>query len=312
MNINGIHHITAIASDPATNVAFYTQVLGLRLVKKTVNFDDPQTYHLYYGDEVGTPGTVLTFFPWANARRGTPGVGQVLSWAFRVPSGSLEYWKQRLSARKVADLSSFVRFGRKGLSFRDHDNFLIDIVESDEATESRVWMKTDVPREYAIQGFYGATLGVAAHGPTGKLLERLGAELGKTEGAAQRYTIGRGPARSRLDLQAIPGSARGQGGAGTIHHIAFRTPSDEAQAECLRELRKEGFAVSPVQDRSYFHSIYFTEPGGVLFEVATDSPGFTVDETLEALGTQLRVPVWLEPHKKELERVLPPLGQISA
>ena len=308
MNINGLHHITAIASDPARNVAFYTGIMGLRMIKKTVNYDDPQTYHLYYGDEVGTPGTILTFFPFAHARRGSPGVGQVLSWSYRVLPGSHSYWKERLQSFAIEEVHSFVRFGERGIAFRDPDHFQIELIESSEALENRPWSASEVPPEYAMQGFHGVTLGVSAHGPSGDFLEQLGAHKEGEEGDWQRFRLGKVPSVSRIDLKAMPDGPRGRSGWGTTHHIAFRTPSDEAQEELLAQMQKRGISVSPIRDRNYFNSIYFFEPGGVLLEIASDKPGFTIDEPLETLGSQLSVPPWLEPHRAELERTLPPLS----
>ena len=308
MNLTGIHHLTAIASDPARNAAFYTEVLGLRLVKKTVNFDDPGTYHLYYGDDAGAPGTILTFFPWPGARRGTPGVGQITVFAFQAPKGSLAFWRDHLTSKGFAITSEGVRFGEEFLAIQDPDGFLIELIETVDPAPISAVKAASIPAQHALCGFHGATLSLEAQERTGSVLTKLmGAVLEKNEDNRFRYLLGEGPGRARIDLLCLPAGRWGTSGAGIVHHIAWRTPDDASQLAARSELVSGGFNVSPVMDRNYFHSIYYREPGGVLFEIATDPPGFAVDESPEELGSKLMLPAWLEGHRPLLEATLPPL-----
>jgi glyoxalase family protein len=308
MKLHGIHHLTAIASNPAANAAFYTEVLGLRLVKKTVNFDDPSTYHLYYGDQVGTPGTILTFFPWPNARRGTPGVGQVTAFAFQVPTGSLEFWRKRLGGAGLLIADQGTRFGESFIAVQDPDEFVLEFIETAEAAAITPARGATIPAEHVLKGFHGATLSLEAQEQTGTVLtELMGAQLAGSEGNRFRYFLGDGPSRARVDLLCLPAGRSGTGGTGIVHHIAWRTPDDASELAARAELVRGGLNVSPVIDRNYFHSIYYREPGGVLFEIATDPPGFAVDEPPETLGSKLMLPEWLEPHRPVLEATLPPL-----
>ncbi|MGA8656620.1 MAG: ring-cleaving dioxygenase [Chthoniobacterales bacterium] len=308
MNLTGIHHITAIASDPAGNAAFYTEVLGLRLVKKTVNFDDPGTYHLYYGDDTGSPGTILTFFPWPSARRGAPDVGQVTAFAFQVPAGSLGFWRKHLASLDVVTTSEGTRFGESFIAIQDPDGFLVEFVETTDSATITPARAANIPAEHALCGFHGATLSLEAHERTGVVLtEFMGARLEKREDNRFRYLLGEGPSSARVDLLCLPAGRWGRGGTGVVHHIAWRTPDDATQLAARSELVSGGFNVSPVMDRNYFHSIYYREPGGVLFEIATDPPGFSVDESLETLGSKLMLPDWPENRRAMLEATLPPL-----
>jgi glyoxalase family protein len=308
MNLTGIHHITAIASDPAGNAAFYTEVLGLRLVKKTVNFDDPGTYHLYYGDDMGAPGTILTFFPWPNARRGAPGVGQVTAFAFQVAAGSLGFWRKHLGGLDVVTTSEGTRFGESFIAIQDPDGFLVEFVETTDSASITPARAANIPAEHALCGFHGPTLSLEADERTGVVLtEFMGARLEKREDNRFRYLLGEGPSSARVDLLCLPAGRWGTGGTGVVHHIAWRTPDDASQLAARSELVSGGFNVSPVMDRNYFHSIYYREPGGVLFEIATDPPGFSVDESLETLGSKLMLPDWLENRRAMLEATLPPL-----
>ena len=308
MNLTGIHHLTAIASDPARNAAFYTEVLGLRMVKKTVNFDDPGTYHLYYGDNTGTPGTILTFFPWPDARRGTPGVGQITAFAFQAPRGSLAFWRNHLTSNGFAIANEGVRFGEELLAIQDPDGFLIELIETVDLAPISPVREARIPAEHELRGFHGATLSLEAQERTGAVLTKLmGAVLEKSEDNRFRYLLGHGPGRARVDLLCLPAGRWGTGGAGIVHHIAWRTLDDASQLAARSELVSGGFNVSPVMDRNYFHSIYYREPGGVLFEIATDPPGFSVDESPEGLGSKLMLPPWLEGHRSYLEATLPPL-----
>jgi glyoxalase family protein len=304
--IAGIHHITAIASDPQRNVDFYTQVLGLRLVKLTVNFDDPGTYHLYFGNETGTPGSILTFFPWPGARRGTIGNSQVSATAFAVTLESFEYWTVRLAQHHVDTDAGGSRFGERVVRFVDPDGLPLEIIATPHADPAHAWRAGPVPRDRAICGFHSATLSEEGYEQTAELLELMGFMPTHHEENRFRYSVADGPAAT-IDVVCSPDGRVGRLGAGTVHHIAFRTPADGEQQAWRDDLADRGYNVTPVIDRIYFHSIYFREPGHVLFEIATDPPGFAVDEPNEHLGETLKLPTWLEPHRSELERRLPPL-----
>jgi glyoxalase family protein len=302
--ITGIHHITAIASDPQKNVDFYTGLLGLRLVKKTVNFDDPGTYHLYYGDRIGHPGTILTFFPWPGMHRGRRGTGETAVVSFAVPKGSLGVWAERAAAYGVTAATTQERFGEERfLAFSDPDGMQIELVEVEGG---------DGGSQTEILGFHSATLFEEGYERTARLLTgSFGFELIAQHGNRFRYqAAGIGPGQL-VDLMCMPDLRRGSMGAGTVHHIAWRTATDELQSKWRAELAAQGYNVTPVMDRQYFHSIYFREPGGVLFEIATDPPGFAIDETVEQLGTSLKLPQWLEPARPEIERALPAI-RVSA
>ncbi len=320
MELDGIHHLTAMASDAARNVAFYTGVLGLRLVKKTVNFDDPTTYHLYYGDRTGSPGTIITFFPWKGSRRGRTGKGQVTSFAFRVPVGSLPFWAEHLRSKSVATTGPDLVFGEPALCCLDPDGFRIRLVESDLAGSSIFSYSSDsctahngVGAEHAIRCFHSATLSVDALGPSADLLEKMMEARREKEDVDQiRYRLGEGSTMSFIDLESPEGMREGTMGTGIVHHIAWRTASADSQAEARRELVDAGFGVSPIMDRKYFQSIYFREPGGILFEIATDPPGFAVDEDVETLGERLMLPDWLETLRMLIESSLPPLDNADA
>jgi glyoxalase family protein len=303
--IVGLHHVTVIASDPQRNLDFYTQVLGLRFVKRTVNFDDPGTYHFYFGDDVGTPGTILTFFPWPGATEGRRGAGETVATAFSIPVGSLAYWRERLSSKGV-DAEENVYFGGTHLTFSDPDGMVLELVEHVEAQIVRAPRYSDVPARHAIQGFFGTTLLELTLMRTQAMLGIMGYRKLAEEGDRSRYAP-EGDARGRIldivvDKDARPGSM----GAGTVHHIAFRASDDSAQLDWQRELGRQ-VSVTPVQDRTYFHSIYFREPGGVLFEIATDAPGFLIDEPVESLGEALRIPEWFEPQRSLIEARVQPL-----
>ena len=308
----GIHHVTAIASDPQRNVDFYTGVLGLRLVKLTVNFDDPGAYHLYYGDAVGHPGTLLTFFAWPGAPQGRQGTGQVASTAFSIPPGALDYWVERLNGRGIAVEGPTSRFGAQGgeqvLALTDPDGLLLELVAHPAAHERPGWQKGPVPAEHAIRGLHGVTLWEAGYEHTATFLtETLGFRLLAEEGSVFRYGVGAGGPGALVDVRCAPDLGRGVVAVGTVHHVAWRTPSDADQRAWRQTIAGSGRDVTPVLDRQYFHSIYFHEPGGVLFEIATDPPGFTIDEPADELGTHLKLPPWLEPRRARLERLLPPL-----
>jgi len=306
--IPGVHHVTAVASDPNITIDFYTRVLGLRLVKITVNFDDPSAYHFYFGDELGRPGTVLTFFVWPRAFPGRRGVGQVTAVALSVPAASFDYWQGRLEAHGVRLEPPTERFDERVLVFYDPDGLQLELVAGPEPDDREPWSGGPVPAEHAIRGVYGVTLTEATADPTAGLLTQI---MGfKFQGAAAgryRYTAGAGGPGAIVDVEVRRDLFRGRVAAGTVHHVAFRTENDETQLAWRSRLLAAGYQVTPVRDRLYFRSIYFFEPGGVLFEVATDPPGFTVDEPAEALGAGLRLPPWLESRRAELEALLPPL-----
>ena len=306
--ILGIHHITAIAGDPQTNVDFYAGLLGLRLVKLTVNFDDPGTYHLYYGDGVGRPGTILTFFPWPSAPRGRHGTGQVTETAFAIPASAVNFWAARLTEKRVAFEGPFDRFGEPVISFADPDGMRVELVATKLAPSDRAYEAGPVPLEFAIRGFYSATLSELDHRETAALLtDTMGFNLVAQEGDRFRYAVNGGHPGGLVDVLRAPQGKPGRVLVGAVHHIAWRTPDDEHQRNWREELTRLGYGVSPVMDRKYFHSIYYREPGGILFEIATDPPGFSVDESLEELGSKLVLPPWLEPERKNLQAILPPL-----
>jgi glyoxalase family protein len=310
--IAGIHHITALATDPKTNLAFYTEVLGLRLVKKTVNFDDPGTYHLYYGDETGRPGSILTFFPWPLARRGSRGAGQATVTAFSVPEGSLGWWAERLAAHGVVHERPERRFDEEVLTFLDPDGLKLELVAHAGAADLEPWRGAGIPEAFALRGFHSVALGEAALEPTAELLtEGLGlirtAEAGDRYRFETRETADGTAAGTRVDVLHIPGVSFGRIAAGTVHHVAWRMADDEDQRAWRERLLGRGLHLTTVLDRQYFHSVYFREPGGVLFELATDPPGFAIDEPTAELGRELKLPPWLEPRRPEIEAALPDL-----
>jgi glyoxalase family protein len=305
--IVGLHHVTAIAADPQRNLDFYTQVLGLRFVKRTVNFDDPGTYHFYFGDDAGTPGTILTFFPWPHARRGSVGAGEVSHTAFSVPVGSLDYWEQRLRANNVPAERTGRRFNEEVLTFADPDGMKLELVAYADAPAITAPRYADVPVEHALSGFFGVTMLETDLAATEKTFNVLGFNKVAEEGTRARFASPAGAALgNHIDVVVDPNASYGNPGAGSVHHIAFRAKDDAAQLDWRAEIAKH-LSVTPVQDRTYFHSIYFREPGGVLFELATDNPGFGIDETPEALGEALRIPEWLEPQRAVIEARLAPL-----
>lgn len=308
----GLHHITAMASDPRANLDFYTRVLGLRFIKKSVNQDDPGTYHLYYGDYAGSPGTVLTFFPWPGLRRGRPGTGQASAIAFSVPTGSLNFWQTHLAYLSVATKPIEPRLGDDVLAFADSDGLPLELVATTEADLRVPAPSSQVPAEHAIRGFHSTTLALGASTATTALLtEAMGYRLHRAEKHRARYTVAAGGPGTYVDLLTDPAMPRGLNGAGTIHHVAFRVADDAAEETALALLRERGLQVSPVIDRAYFHSIYYREPAGVLFEIATDQPGFAIDEPLESLGNLLSLPPRLEPHRPEIEAALPKLLRLT-
>lgn len=308
--ISGIHHVTTIASDPQRNVDFYAGTLGLRLIKVTINFDDPGTYHLYYADETGRPGTVLTFFPWPRTHRGRLGTGQVATTSFLVPEGAMDYWEERLQRLGVAAGKRQRRFDEEWLSFLDPDGTSLELVARAAADRIDPWEDGPVPADYAIRGFHSVTLWENNPERTVALLtEGMGFRLEDEAGPRFRFRTapeGEGPGMV-VDLVHRPDDDGGALGAGIVHHVAWRAADDAQQAAWRRDLLGLGLRVTPIMDRQYFHSIYFREPGGVLFEIATDGPGFAIDETVAELGSGLRLPPWLEPRRAEIETALPRL-----
>ncbi len=304
--VQGIHHITAVASDPQANVDFYHNLLGQRLIKKTVNFDDPGTYHFYFGDEIGTPGTILTFFPWQHMRRGQRGNGEVAATAYSISPDSVDFWRQRLAAHGVPLGETQTRFGMEVIPLEDPDGMIVELVVNDGRATFSYWEQGPIPEKHALRGFFGATLWVGeAQGTADLLTGSLGFTFVGQEGNRSRFQAASEDIGLMIDLLERPGMPGGRLGAGSVHHIAFRTVDDEEQAAYLQTLRADGYHVSPVMDRQYFHSIYFRAPSGVLFEIATDAPGFLYDEAVDELGTHLKLPPWLEGQRAEIEQIVP-------
>jgi len=298
--IPGIHHVTAICGDPQANIDFYTSILGIRLVKLTVNFDDPYNYHLYYGDTRGRP-----FFAWPGAPRGWRGTGQATTVSFSTPPNSLDYWKQRLTSKGVKIETESKRFDDRTIAFYDPDGLLLELVASSKDGREG-WTQGPVPSEFAVKGFHGVTLSEEGYEQTSSLLtDTMGFQFIEQDGNRLRYRSADIDAPTTVDILCLPGARVGEVSVGTVHHIAWRTPNDEEQKAWREKLVKARLNVTPVIDRKYFHSIYFREPGRVLFEIATDPPGFTVDEPLEKLGSTLTLPAWLEPMRSQLENELP-------
>jgi glyoxalase family protein len=312
--MSGLHHVTAIAGDPIRNFGFYTRDLGLRFVKKTVNFDDPGTYHFYYGDETGRPGTILTFFPWAGVAPGRRGVGETHQTAFRVPQRSLGYWTQRFTEKGIAYQALEKRFGESVLPFTDPDGMALALVGIPGAENEPGWSNGEVPAEHAIRGFHGVTLLLDSAAKTAAILtDVLGFKETGREGSVIRFKAGGDAEGSVLDIYEAKGFLRGHQGGGSVHHIAFRAVDDAAQAQMAQKLvASHGLHPTEQRDRNYFRSIYFREPGGVLFEIATDIPGFAVDEPVATLGRDLKLPSFLEQHRKQIEGVLPNLEETAS
>ena len=321
----GIHHVTAITSNPQRNIDFYTGELGLRLVKLTVNQDDPTAYHLYYGDELGRPGTILTFFHWPNIPRGRRGTSQVIAIAFLIPENSINYWIDRFKSKQIEFRGPSTRFDdEQVITLYDHDGLELELVAHKSAEERTVniWKGGPIPVEDAIRGFYSVTLSEEGYERTASVLtDELGFIPTRQDGSRFRYELSTtaSPAASIdregggvgganiIDVLCLPYTQQAIIGIGSVHHVAFRTPTDEQQLILRRNIVKARLNATPVIDRFYFHSVYFREPGGILFEIATNPPGFTVDEKLDALGTHLVLPPWLEPMRSDLERILPPV-----
>ncbi len=328
-DILGIHHVTAITSDPQRNIDFYTSNLGLRLVKLTVNQDDPTSYHLYYGDDLGRPGTILTFFHWPNIPKGHRGTGEVSAVAFLIPENSINYWIDRFKDKKIEFRGPYKRFeNEQVITFHDPDGLELELVAHNSANGNKtanIWKEGPIPIEHAIRGFYSVTLSEEGYERAASVLtDQLGFVSTRQDGNRFRYEIPTTSLSSSsneqkeeqeenagganiVDIVCLPSTWQAAIGIGSVHHIAWRTPTDEQQMVLRKNIVKAGLNATPVIDRLYFHSVYFHEPGGVLFEIATNPPGFTVDEKVEELGTHLTLPKWLEPMRKDLERVLLPV-----
>lgn len=305
--INGLHHITALASDPQRNYNFYTKVLGLRFVKKTVNFDAPDVYHFYFADETGTPGTILTFFPFPNAHQGTRGNGEAGKVSFSVPNGSLNFWTERFKSMDIPFDGPDRKYNFNSLSLLDPDGMHIELVESD-VIHLNGWRTVDIPHEHSIRKFFGTTLNLSVSERTEELITKImGFSQVDEFDYMKRYVSGSGDKQAFLDIKVNPKLNHAVQSAGSVHHIAWRTESDESQRIWLRRLRENGYQVTDIIDRNYFHSIYYREPGGVLFEIATDQPGFMIDEDKENLGRELKLPEMYESRRKTIENILIPI-----
>jgi len=305
-NILGIHHITAIAGNAQGNHDFYTKVLGLRMVKKTVNFDDPGTYHFYYGNETGTPGTILTFFPWEGITNGRPGTGMATEIGYSVPAGSLEFWADRLKQFNVRQGEVTERMGETSLPFKDPDGLNIELIVSKYADDRQPWATPDVTAATATKGFHNVTLTLANSKPTAEILtDVFGYKQTEQEDNRSRFITDAVPTAAIVDLVEAPQGSRGQSGSGTNHHVAFRVHDEAIQMEFREKILSRGLHITPKINRDYFFSLYFREPGGVLFELATENPGFTVDEPLDQLGTHLKLPVQYESMREKIEATLP-------
>jgi catechol 2,3-dioxygenase-like lactoylglutathione lyase family enzyme len=301
-----IHHVTAIAGQPQPNLDFYAGVMGLRLVKLTVNFDDPGTYHLYFGDETGRPGSILTFFPWPDGRRGRQGTGQVGAVSLAIRPASLGWWIERLLQHGIRYDGPTRRFDEQVLAFNDPDGLPLELVATPRVERVEPWRDGPVPAEHAVRGLHGVTIWEDGDRGTAEFLTRfMGMRHVGEEDNRLRLESATEGAGTVVDLRRVPGFWSGADGVGTVHHVAFRAPSDEVQLERRAQIEAAGFDITPVVDRQYFHSVYFREPGGVLFEIATDPPGFTLDEAPAELGTHLKLPPRYEPMRERIERSLP-------
>lgn len=306
--VPGIHHVTALAGDPQENLDFYAGLLGLRLVKRTVNYDDPSVLHLYYGDREGRPGSVLTFFPWPQARRGTVGPGVASAVAFSIPPASVDFWTGRLRKAGAEVQGPEERFGVAVVAVEDPDGLRVELAADPDAEERGGWGEGSVPPEHAVRGLYGVTLLVREAGATVDFLREAFGLSRQAEEGGRILLRSAGEAPGRVaEVVGAPDGPSARLSAGTIHHVAWRAGDEDDQDDWRRRLVERGRRVSEPRDRHYFRSIYFREPGGVLFEMATESPGFTADEAVEELGSGLRLPPWLEPRRAELEERLPPV-----
>ena len=304
--ILGLHHITAIAGSARRNFEFYTHTLGLRLVKKTVNFDDPATYHFYYGNETGAPGTILTFFPWEGIGPGTQGTGMATEIGYSAPLGSLEFWRKRLEQFNIPVTGVMESFGEQYLPFNDPDGLMIKLIVPQPADNRKPWVTSEVTEQSAIRGFHSVTLMLRSVTPTAAILTDIfGYRLLKQEGNRYRFVTEAIEDAAIVDIIEAPAAGPGRGRAGTNHHVAFRVKDDTILMRFREKVLAKGLSITDKIDRNYFYSLYFREPGGVLFELATDNPGFETDEPLNELGTHLKLPVQYEKDRAAIEKTLP-------
>lgn len=307
VNPTGLHHVTAIASDPQKNVDFYTQALGLRLIKQTVNFDAPHIWHLYYGDEAGTPASILTFFPWPGVAKGKEGAGLTTATSFSVPNESIGFWQQRFSKLGLETETSNTAGGEPVITVRDPDGMRLELVGTQGDQRSGWDGVASIPMEHAVRGLHAVTMEQTQLDPTaGMLTELLGMELGSEGDDSAVFAMDGGASGALVNVLAGV-SHRGMQAGGTVHHVAFRAPDIETMTLWQQELSSNGVQVTQIMDRQYFKSIYFREPGGVLFEIATDTPGFDIDEPLLELGKKLKLPPWLEPTREQIAATLTPI-----
>lgn len=306
--ISGFHHITAIAGNAQRNLAFYTNVLGLRFVKKTVNFDDPATYHFYFGNETGTPGTILTFFPWEGITKGKQGTGMPTEVGYSVPAGSLAFWKERLHANHIHITGEDSRFGERYLAFEDPDGLPLSLIVPSAGDDRKPWETDEVKAGEAIRGFHSITLTLRNVEKTAQVLTDIFAyKFTELAGDRHRYITDASPTAAVVDLVEAPQARSGINAGGTVHHVAFRVKDEKVLMDFRQKVVDFGLHITPKIDRNYFYSLYFREPGGVLFEIATDNPGFTVDEPASELGTHLKLPAQYESRRAEIENALPVL-----
>ncbi|CCM78358.1 ring-cleaving dioxygenase [Rhizobium mesoamericanum] len=306
-DITGLHHVTSMASDAQQNNKFFTDTLGLRRVKKTVNFDEPNVYHLYYGDENGTPGTVMTYFPFPHMLTGRPGVGEVGETQFSIPKGALAFWKERLIAHGVGGIQTDTVFGDKRIRFVGPDGDGFALIEKNEDVRAP-WLAEGISSDTAIRGFSGARFNLRDTAATEELLRFMGYERAEAEGDVKRYIIPAGNGADTIDLATLPNTPFARQGAGSVHHIAFAVENREKQLKVRQALMDTGYQVTPVIDRDYFWAIYFRTPGGILFEIATNEPGFNRDEDTAHLGEALKLPTRYEPFRDQIEANLAPLA----
>lgn len=304
--IKGLHHITSMAASAQTNSDFFTKTLGLRRIKKTVNFDDPEVYHLYYGDEAGTPGSVMTYFPFPHIAKGRQGTGEVGESYFAIPEGSLGYWKERLSGLNVQGLTEYEAFGEKRLRFQGPDRDGFSLIETGEEGRSG-WTVDGIGSGEAIRGFHGASFRLEDGGATAELLKFMNYQEVDRKDNWTRFAVEGGNGADFIDIETLPSANRARLGAGSVHHIAFAVEDRAAQLEVRKALLDTGYQVTPVIDRDYFWAIYFRTPGGILFEVATNEPGFDRDEDTAHLGEALKLPSRYEPHRAKIEALLEPI-----
>jgi glyoxalase family protein len=306
--ILGIHHITAIADNAKRNLHFYTEVLGVRFVKKTVNFDDPGTYHFYFGDENGTPGTILTFFPWEGIGRGHTGTGMATEIGYSVPAGSLEFWADRFKQFNITHGEIAERFGEQYLPFEDPDGLKLNLIVPKIVDDRQAWETAAIKAAHATKGFHSTVLNLRSIGPTATILtDILGYKFQAQEGNRHRFMTDAVSTAAIIDLIESPKESAGKGGGGTNHHIAFRVENDDILMKFREKVMQKGLNITQKINRDYFFSLYFREPGGVLFELASNNPGFTVDEPLDQLGQHLKLPAQYESIRADIEKALPPL-----